>query len=121
MEDWYIFFTSSRLRHWLIPLLDPYFQHCYAVKESKGGQFWIKVDYQYSHTNVELLTKADYPHIRAIDKSAVILTVRAKIKPKKGRHTLNVFNCVEQVKSLLGIRAFWVWTPYQLYRRLTNG
>lgn len=118
--DWHVFFVKSKLRHWLINKLDPHFQHCYAVRESEGGQFWIKVDFRYAFTDVQILPKIDYPHIRSIDKDAVILSIRAKINPKKGVSTLNIFNCVEQVKALLGIKAFWVITPYQLYRRLVN-
>ena len=33
-------------------------------------------------------------------------------------HGVRHFNCVEVTKALLGIRRFWVFTPYQLYRYL---
>lgn len=119
--DYYVVFRRSKMKHWLFRWLDPYFQHCYAVKESPGKEFWMVVDANTSFTDIKLLSKIDYPHIRAIEPMGVVLSVRAKIDPDKNINVLNVFNCVEQVKALLGIRAFWVWTPYQLYKRLTNG
>jgi hypothetical protein len=79
------------------------------------------VDGKNSCTNVELLSKIDYPHIRCIEPNSIILSIRAIIKPENYRHTLCVFNCVEVVKSLIGVRAFWCWTPYQLYKRLSHG
>jgi len=116
--EWYMVFTSSALDHWLINRLDPYFQHCYAVKESPGGQFWIIIDSRNAYTEVRMESKLDYPHIRVLCPDCTILPVRAKINPKQNRHTFCVINCVEICKSLLGIRSFWTWTPKDLYRYL---
>ncbi len=121
VQDWYVIFRKTTLKHWVFKWLDSEFQHCYAVKESPGGEFWIVVDGKNSCTNVELLSKVDYPHIRCIEPDSVILSIRAIIRPESYRHTLCVFNCVEVVKSLLGVRDFWCWTPYQLYKRLSHG
>ncbi len=79
------------------------------------------VDAKNSVTEVKLLSKVDYPHIRSIEPDSVILSIKAIINPNNYRYTLCVFNCVEVVKSLLGIKAFWCWTPYQLYKRLSHG
>lgn len=117
-EDWYIIFTRTKLKHWVFKWLDREFQHCYAVKSSPGDEFWIIVDSKLSYTDVTIKSKADYPHIRALDPDGVILSIRAIMSPSDYRYTLCVFNCVEVCKSLLGIRAFWCWTPKQLYKRL---
>ncbi len=119
--NWYVIFRKTSLKHWVFKWLDSEIQHCYAVKESPGGEFWLKVDAKNSLTEVELLSKVDYPHIRCIAPDSVILSVRAKIDVESYRYTFCVFNCVEVVKSLLGIRAFWCWTPHQLYKRLCHG
>ena len=37
------------------------------------------------------------------------------------KQPLAIFTCVEAVKRILGIRATWVLTPWQLYRRLSQG
>ena len=119
-ENWYIVFKPSALDHWLIKRLQPYFQHCYAVKESPGGEFWIIVDSKHCYTDVRIESKLDYPHIRMLDPDSVILSIKAIMHPDRNRHTLCIFNCVEVCKSVLGVRAFWCWTPYQLYKRLTH-
>ena len=36
-------------------------------------------------------------------------------------HLLQPITCVEKVKAFLGISSFWVLTPKQLQRRLSNG
>jgi len=119
-EKWHIIFRGSEYKHWLFNWLQPEFQHCYAVKESPGGEFWIVVNNTAVHTDVQLKSKLDYPHIRLLAPDCVILTIQAIIRPDNNRHPFCVFNCVEMCKSLLGIKAFWCWTPYQLYKRLTK-
>ena len=117
--DWFIIFTRSELKHWLMDKLEPNFQHCYAMKKSDGGQFWMIVNPMRSHTQVLLESVDTYPHPRLYaGAESVIVPIRASIDPLLNRHTLCVFNCVEVLKSLLGIKDFWLWTPHQLYKRL---
>ena len=121
IQYWYVIFRKTTLKHWIFRWLDKEFQHVYAVKESPGGEFWMVVDGKNSCTNIELLSKVDYPHIRCLEPDSVILLTRCIINPSNYRHTLCIFNCVEVVKSVLGIRSFWCITPYQLYKRLAHG
>ena len=121
VEDYYIVFTDSTHDHWLLKRLRRSFQHVFAVKKSPGEKFWIIVNPLVAYTVVETVPVAHYPDIWAlVDPNAVIVPVLAEIKEKE-RHTVCVFNCVEVVKSLLGIRDFWLWTPYQLYKHLKKG
>jgi len=104
----------------MVRLLKSPFQHVYAIKQSPGGAFWIVIDPKASHTDVNILPVDQYPHIRLLVKDDdVVVTVKAEIK-EKDRHTLCIINCVEIVKSLLGIRNFWMWTPRQLYNYLVR-
>ena len=116
--NWYIIFKKSPLKHWIFRWLNPEIQHCYAVRESEGGQFWIIINSMNSHTDVRMESKLDYPHIRLLAPDSVILSIRAIIRPENYRYTLGINDCVETCKGVLGIKAFWVWTPYQLYKRL---
>ena len=119
-EYWHIIFKPSQVKHWIMRWLSPEFQHCYAVKESAGGQFWIIVDSKNCYTDIRLESKLDYPHIRLLEPNSVILSIKAIMHPDRNRHTLCIFNCVEVCKSVIGVRAFWCWTPYQLNKRLTQ-
>ena len=121
IEQWHVIFTKTTLKHWIFRWLDSEINHVYAVKESPGGEFWIIVNAKNCHTDITLESKMDYPHIRLLAPDSVILSIRAIIRPENYRYTLCVFNCVEVVKSLLGIKAFWCWTPQQLYTRLHHG
>ena len=71
-----------------------------------------------THTHVDIYPVDDYPNIRMMtDDGDKIVKVRANIKEDE-RWTLCIINCVEVVKSLLGIRSFKTVTPRQLYKYL---
>lgn len=118
-EDWWLVFTRSKHKHILSPFLKPGFEHVYAMKKTDTGLLWLIVDSMRSHVHVDIAAVQDYPHPRAYaEPGAVVVPVRAKIDTTRIRGTLNVFNCVEVVKGLLGVKEFWVWTPWQLYKHL---
>jgi len=119
VEEWYVIFRRTTLKHWIFALLDDEIQHCYAVKDCRD--YWLVVDGKNCCLQTTLESKADYPHIRCFDNDSVILSVRAIIDPKGYRYSLCLFSCVDVVKAVLGVKDFWCWTPYQLYRGLTNG
>ena len=115
---WYIVFTRASELRGVMRFLKRDFTHVYAMRKSEGGQFWIIVDPMFSHLKCTLELVDDYPHPRCYTGStAIILPVKAFIGTDS-RWTLCIFNCVEVVKALLGIRRFWIWTPYQLYQYL---
>lgn len=117
----FVIFTGSQMNHWLIKRLMPMFQHCYTMQKTPGGAFWIIVNPKSAFTSVTIETVDDYPHPRLYSgRESVILPVRTVVKEMQPRHTLCIFNCVEVVKSLLGIRDFWLLTPRQLYKRLSR-
>ena len=117
-ETWHIFFKASKLKHWVFKILDPYIQHCYAVKESEGGEFWIILDSKNCCTHVRIESKINYPHVRMLDPDSAMLSIRAIINPAAYQYTPGINSCVDVCKGVLGLKRFWVWTPYQLYRYL---
>ena len=121
VKNVYVVFRKSSLDHWIYNWLDPYFQHCYTVEESEGGHFWIIVDSKLPHLDVSIVAKELYPTVRDIEPDGVILLRKAIIRPDANRYTLSLSTCVETTKAVLGIRSFWCWTPYQLYKRLSHG
>lgn len=120
IEDYYIVFTESKSQYWFVKMLNPRFQHVLAIKKSAGGRFWIVINPLFPYTLVDIMTVIDYPDIIMLlkeHKYKTVMRVKTNII-NKPRHTLCIINCVEIIKSLLGIRAFWIWTPYQLYKYL---
>jgi hypothetical protein len=118
IQEYYIIFTSSKHDNWMIRMLTAPFQHVYAIKKSPGKQFWIIVNPLVTHTDIDIKPVKEYSNIRMLtQKGDKIIKVKANIKNKE-RWTFCVINCVEVVKSLLGIRSFWTFTPRQLYKYL---
>lgn len=117
--EYCVVFGRSKLKHWIFRFLDEEIQHVYAMRKSEGEQFWIIIDPLNSFTKVDMVLVDEYPHPRCFaGEDAVILPIRTTINTERNRWTPCVFNCVEVVKSLLGIKDFWVFTPYQLFNRL---
>lgn len=115
-EDWYLIFTGSKLEHWLMPFLQPSFKHCLMVREDAG--LWQIVSRAHCYLNVETKFVDDYPHIRQLYPNAVILPVTTSIDPDKPQYHLGINSCVDVCKGLLGISAFWIFTPWQLYKHV---
>ena len=106
----------------MLKFLKKDFKHVYAVKESPGKKFWLIVDPMVSHTGVDLKAKTQYCDIKMfMKKNDKCIKIVSKITPGQERWSFCVINCVEIVKSLIGLRSFWTMTPYQLYKKLKRG
>lgn len=120
-HDYYVVFIDATFQNWFMRRLKPNFQHVYAMKKSEHGNFWIIIQPHRCHLEPKIVPVSMYPHPRAYaGMDAVILPVRAKIDSTRTRGALCVFNCVEVVKALLGIKSFFTFTPWQLYKYLTR-
>jgi hypothetical protein len=117
-EDWWILFTDSKQPTRFLKWLQPSFQHCYMMKKSPGGTYWIIINPVRSHLALQFATVEDYPHPRAYDPHAVVLPVTVIADGKTQRGGLCWFSCVEVCKSVMGIKSFWTLTPWQLYNHL---
>lgn len=122
VETYYIVFTNAKHNGAFLRHLKKGFQHVFAVKKSFGKKFWIAVNPMTDYMLVDIIPTRDYPLIRdvLVDKTATVLECEVTIREKKG-HRIHFISCVETIKALLGIRAFWVITPYQLYKYLKKG
>lgn len=71
-----------------------------------------------THLDVRTHLVSEFPTIRDLaGKDAHIVPVVYDIKMRHRGH-LCLFNCVEVVKAVLGIKKPFIFTPYQLYRFL---
>lgn len=117
-ENWYAVFTKSTLKHWLSRWLSPDFAHVKMVKEEEG--LWLIVNSMNSFTHYSVELVQDYPHIRMLCPNAVILPVTTVINPLNYQWHLGIHSCVDVAKGILGVRGFFIWTPYQLYKYLIS-
>lgn len=119
IEEWFICFCDVKRKHWIQRVLKPGFHHVKAFKHSPGGQFMVLVDSMRSHLDIDIVPLNE-ENIAKYTEGCKVVTVVVKYDLLFDRGHFCRFNCVEVVKSLLGIRSFWTFTPYQLYKRLTR-
>jgi hypothetical protein len=112
---WVVFTDESRIP-WL-RWLRPGFRHCFAILND--SEHWLALEPLASCLEVTVLpSPADFnlpEWLRGQGHRVVEAALQRKVF-----HTAPFapLNCVEVVKRLLGIRAPWLLTPYQLYRHV---
>jgi hypothetical protein len=121
-QVWHIVFGRTNYKHWIFRWINKDFQHCYAVKESLGGMFWIVINGRRSHLDVETYSKDYYSRISDMtNESDIILTVVAGYDISLNNAQLSIISCSDVVKRCLGVTDWLCWTPYQLYRNIKRG
>ena len=93
------------------------FRHCYIAR-NEYGKVWTVIQDTMYHLDVRTFLVDEYPTIRDLaGPNAHFVPVEYNIK-KRHRGHLCLFNCVEVVKAVLGIKKPFILTPHQLYRHL---
>lgn len=94
------------------------FRHCFAVLETEAG--WLRIDAQAHCTRVDFVAPRGFA-LAAFYRSVGLIVVKSGTRePSRRRQFPALFTCVESTKRLLGLQAWWVWTPWQLYRCLLD-
>lgn len=119
-EGWYLHYTDCPTQRWWTRFLEPGFQHVQLYQPRWFGpgiddKFWVCVDPSIEQVSTYVDMNPQPPWER--DNKAVVQFVRAVPKKDKVRQYFFVgtITCVEITKAHLGLAAFWVRTPYQLY------
>lgn len=106
--------------HWASFLLKPGFRHVFVcvLVWTQGVGYWLCIDPSSGVPEFSVLcgTGGD-PRGHFESLGATVVEVRRE-DASPPRWPWAVSNCVGVVKVVLGIRAPFVITPYQLYRRL---
>ena len=121
-QVWHIVFTQTNDTHWIFRWIHKKKQHCYVVKESLGGMFWIVINGRRSHLDVETYSKDYYPRLMdMLGEGDHVMTVITEYDVNLRNHQLSVISCTDVVKRCLGITDWLCWTPNQLYKRIKRG
>lgn len=111
-------FGDATRPRWL-KLLTCGFRHCLVAIEH-GGR-WVVCDPRSHWTAIAVLPPMREPDIARHLADAGYLVVPARARaPEPIAQPWRPYTCVEAVKRALGLRAPWVLTPRQLFRRLTT-
>lgn len=112
----YLMFEPST--RWWYPLMKKGFGHVSIAYQLSDWQ-WIRFNYN----SKGFTTNGPYSehHVRQVgtllrQEGGHCLEVRVKHENKT--FGFGLLSCVGTVKRMLGIKAFWVLTPYQLYKHL---
>lgn len=101
--------------HILDPLLKPGFRHVFVCVLAKNS--WIMVDPRNGVPVVEPVGPEGFDMAGFYrDQGFAVVEIERQDTPSILPFTLS--SCVGAVKAIIGLRAPWVFTPHQLYRRL---
>lgn len=119
---WYVVFTpmSANMAPWWVRLWmrRDCFKHVYAFRDYAGITLTVNHVAQGLLVDASPISAPDTAHLLGnTDGNAVVLfagRLKSRYTPR-GAQT-----CVSVVKSLIGLMAWHIWTPDQLYRYLLN-
>lgn len=112
---WVVFSGETDLP-WL-RMLKPGFRHCFVLMND--GRHWVSIDPLANHTEVtvhHVPASFDLPKWLA-DRGQKVVTAPV-CRTRRNVAPVGLFTCVEAVKRVLGLHDGFVFTPWQLYRRL---
>lgn len=99
---------------WWLRLLKPGFRHCFVVLAGSGE--WVVVDPLSHRTCVVLIPFCPEFDLAGWYRENGFMVVQTKVfSPDRRVAPIRPYSCVESVKRILGIRAAWVLTPWQLF------
>ena len=114
----YVIFDDSRSR-WL-KLLKPNYRHVSVLLPV--DDYYIHIDPVKSRIQFRVVTQEEAAAIYDETVYYDIAIVQTDVQPLiPVRRSPAFLNCVELVKNVLGIRKWWIVTPYQLYNYITKG
>ena len=123
-EPWrryYVVCTEGARKYWWDRFLRPGYRHCYVLIWE--GAVWLWVEPTIRRTTVAILDWYDErsPAYWVDDPAARIFQAwpeELRDGQMRAPFIWGPVTCVEGVKALLGIRSFWLWTPWQLAQHL---
>lgn len=97
--------------------LKPGFRHVFCV--IAGGDYWITVDARTAQSVIEVTSGTVYD-LAAHYRAEGLTVVEWDGKQRPWRSPFATANCVGLTKAILGVRAWWAQTPYQLWKHLSK-
>jgi hypothetical protein len=95
------------------------FRHCFVVL--RAGSLWLACEPLKDRIELDALALPPGFELAAFYAAQGHHVLQGRLPPPRPRQAFAPapLTCVTVVKRLLGIRAPWVWTPWQLYAHLT--
>jgi len=114
---WLVFTNETDLKR--LKILKKGFRHCFAIMQQSDR--WILIDPRSNKTDIRLLAHPIHFNLPRYFKSQGhhIVKLQTIKTPQKVAPILNI-SCVGLMKRFIGLHAWFIITPYQLYRHLNR-
>ena len=119
--EWYVLYYHRKAYFWWQKYIKQGFRHCELWRPYKYGNnnlevVWLRVTPTFELLESEIDFDPTPPWIRWPGATAQKVQVLARCFKVREKFHFGPVTCTETVKNALAINAFWVWTPWQLYR-----
>lgn len=112
---WIIFSNDTDIR--LLKMFRQGFRHCFMMMQQDDR--WVLIDPRSNKTDVQILLHPksfNFPRYY-VEQGKTVLKIPMIATPQKIMSPFPV-SCVETLKRMIGLHAWFVFTPYQLYKKL---
>jgi hypothetical protein len=123
VREWYVVFHHRTPFFWWAKYLKPGFLHVELTRPVRFGPgvddvVWLNLLPGFEMLDAEISTDPRPPWLKCPTSTTLKITTMAPHRKMRSWFDLGPITCVEIVKVALGIRAFWVRTPWQLFQYL---
>ena len=121
--EWWVVYHRRDAFHWWGRLLHPDFRHVELVRPLQfgpgiGDVVWLQLTPTYEMLSAELCFDPRPPWVKFPQAKCQKVTAFRRSGSMRSWFDIGPNTCVEVVKMALGFRAFWVRTPFQLFKFL---
>ena len=121
IAEWYCVFLPREPYYRFTHLLKQGFRHIELTRPIPYGPglsdvMWLNLFPNFEMLSADVDMDARPPWIKCPEATIVKVTAARKFLTVRSWCLIGPMSCVEIVKAALGIRAFWVRTPWQLYK-----
>lgn len=121
VREWFVVYHHRTPYFSFTKWLKPGFRHVELARPYRFGPgvndvVWHHLLPKFELLDVELSLDPTPPWVRCPDSTVQKVTVARPLGSVRSWFDIGPLSCVEVVKMALGIRAFWVRTPWQLYQ-----
>lgn len=113
--SWFVGFVPQIEREWWSFLAHETHKHCFALRPA-GRRDWIVFESWWRRVLVATIDEEAAAKYLRWGHEGDVLLVREEVPGRSNQVRIWV-NCANLIAHMLG-RAYWVWTPHGLYRRL---
>ena len=120
VREWHVIYHPREAHRWWGKHLHPAFRHVDLMRPLSYGPalsdvLWLRVLPSYEMLDIEVSIDPRPPWTRFPQATVQRVTAARKLDSMRSWFDLGPQTCVEVAKMALGIRAFFVRTPFQLY------